>query len=124
MLKSIKNAKNIKNFLCKESNALTSPFSNFFAFMVVFLYTQNILVLGILGLFVFAPAPVLMALVQDTNSTMPTFMHSIYMGINFGLSSVVVLFIGVLGDSIGLNETFMICNILGIGTILAVWFRK
>ena len=93
-------------------------------FMGVFLYTQNILVLGVLGLFVFAPAPVLMALVQDTNSSMPTFMHSIYMGINFGLSSVVVLFIGFLGDSIGLNETFMICNILGIGTILAVWFRR
>ncbi len=91
-------------------------------FMALFLYTQNIIVLGILGLFVFAPAPVLMALVQDTDSPMPTFMHSIYMGINFGLSSIVVLLIGVLGDSVGLNETFVICNILGLGTLFTVLF--
>ncbi len=89
-------------------------------FMALFLYTQNIFVLGILGIFVFAPAPVLMALVQDTDSHMPTFMHSIYMGINFGLSSIIVLLIGFLGDSFGLNQTFIICNILGIGTLFAV----
>jgi FSR family fosmidomycin resistance protein-like MFS transporter len=90
--------------------------------MALFLFTQNIIVLGILGLFVFAPAPVLMALVQDTDSQMPTFMHSIYMGINFGLSSIIVLLIGVLGDSVGLNETFVICNILGLGTLFTVLF--
>ncbi len=91
-------------------------------FMALFLYTQNIVVLGFLGLFVFAPAPVLMALVQDTDSSMPTFMHSIYMGINFGLSSVIVLLVGFLGDSIGLNQTYIVCNVLGIGTLLAVLF--
>jgi FSR family fosmidomycin resistance protein-like MFS transporter len=88
-------------------------------FMALFLYFQNIFILAILGLFVFAPAPVLMALVQDTNSSMPTFMHSIYMGINFGLSSITILFIGVLGDYIGLNQTFVICNILGFGALLS-----
>ena len=86
--------------------------------MAVFLYFQNILVLSLLGVFIFAPAPVLMALVQDTNSSMPTFMHSIYMGINFGLSSIIVLLIGFLGDTLGLNQTFMICNILGFGAFL------
>ena len=91
-------------------------------FMALFVYTQNIIVLSFLGLFVFAPAPVLMALVQDTNSPMPTFMHSIYMGINFGLSSVMVLLIGYLGDRVGLNETYVICNVLGIGTLIAVVF--
>ena len=91
-------------------------------FMALFLYTQSIVLLAILGLFVFAPAPVLMALVQDTDSHMPTFMHSIYMGINFGLSSIIVLLIGFLGDNIGLNQTFVICNILGIGTLFAVLF--
>jgi len=93
-------------------------------FMGLFLYTQNIVVLALLGFFIFAPAPVLMAMVQDTNSPMPTFMHSIYMGINFGLSSLVVLFIGYLGDNIGLNQTFMICNILGLGTLGALYFHK
>jgi dipeptide/tripeptide permease len=53
---------------------------------------------------------------------MPTFMHSIYMGINFGLSSISVLFIGLLSDDIGLNQTFIICNILGIGALLSTLF--
>ena len=87
-------------------------------FMALFLYFQNIFILAILGFFIFAPAPVLMALVQDTNSPMPTFMHSIYMGINFGLSSIIVLLIGYLGDSIGLNQTFIVCNILGLGAFI------
>jgi FSR family fosmidomycin resistance protein-like MFS transporter len=91
-------------------------------FMAIFLYTHNIFILAILGFFIFAPAPVLMALVQDTNSPMPTFMHSIYMGINFGLGSIIVLLIGFLGDKLGLNETFIICNILGIGAFLVTLF--
>jgi FSR family fosmidomycin resistance protein-like MFS transporter len=86
--------------------------------MSLFLYFHLIVILALLGLFVFAPAPVLMAMVQDTNTSMPTFMHSIYMGINFGLSSIVVLFIGYVGDTVGLNETFLICNILGLGAFL------
>ena len=90
--------------------------------MAIFLYFHFIFILIFLGLFVFAPAPVLMALVQDTNSSMPTFMHSIYMGINFGLSSIMVLIIGYLGDKIGLNQTYIICNILGIGAILSTLF--
>ena len=92
------------------------------ALMGLFLYTQSIIFLGILGLFVFAPSPVLMALVQDTDSAMPTFMHSVYMGINFGLGSLVVLGIGYLGDNLGLNETFVICNVLGFGTFFVTLF--
>ena len=91
-------------------------------FMALFLYFHNILILAILGFFIFAPAPVLMALVQDSNSPMPTFMHSIYMGINFGLSSIIVLLIGYLGDTIGLNQTFIVCNILGLGAFLVTIF--
>jgi FSR family fosmidomycin resistance protein-like MFS transporter len=89
--------------------------------MALFLYFQSIYILAILGFFIFAPAPVLMALVQDSNSSMPTFMHSIYMGINFGLSSIIVLLIGYLGDNIGLNQTFMICNILGLGSFIVTF---
>jgi FSR family fosmidomycin resistance protein-like MFS transporter len=96
--------------------------------MGVFLYSNSLIVLALLGLVVFAPAPVLMAMVQDTNTSMPTFMHSIYMGINFGLSSIVVLFIGYLGDTIGLDKTFVVCNILGSGAFVVAFlmmkFRK
>ncbi len=93
-------------------------------FMALFIYFQNIFILGVLGFFVFASTPVLMALVQDTNSSMPTFMNSIYMAINFGVSSIIVFGIGFLGDSIGLNETYMVCNIMAIGTIFVALYLK
>ena len=104
----------------KQSLLISSTLAIFF--MSIFLKTHSLLALSLLGIFVFAPAPILMALVQDRSLDMPTFMHSIYMGINFGLSSIMVLIIGILGDKIGLNETFFICNILGIGTIIATFF--
>ena len=94
-------------------------------FMALFIYYQNMFILAILGFFIFSATPVLIAFVQDTNSSMPTFMNSIYMAINFGVSSIIVFAIGYLGDSIGLNETFVICNIMAVGTIMiALLFKK
>ena len=94
-------------------------------FMALFIYFNNMFILGFLGFFIFGATPVLIAFVQDTNSHMPTFMNSIYMAINFGVSSTVVFGIGVLGDWIGLNDTFILCNILALGTIItALAFKK
>ncbi len=94
-------------------------------FMALFIYFQNMFILAILGLFLFGSTPVLIAFVQDTNSNMPTFMNSIYMSINFGISSIVVFGIGYLGDNIGLNDTFIICNIIALGTIvMSLLFKK
>ena len=90
-------------------------------FMALFIYFQNIFILGILGFFVFASTPVLMALVQDTNSSMPTFMNSIYMAINFGISSIIVFAIGFLGDKIGLNDTYIVCNFMAFGTVVVAF---
>ncbi|HIP62272.1 MAG TPA: MFS transporter [Sulfurovum sp.] len=94
-------------------------------FMGLFVYFQNIFILAILGFFVFASTPVLIAFVQDTNTNMPTFMNSIYMAINFGVSSIIVFAIGYSGDKIGLNDTFVLCNIMAIGTIvMALLFKR
>lgn len=87
--------------------------------MALFLYSDSIYFLAIFGLFLFASGPVLMALVQDTNSDMPTFMNSIYMLINFGSTSIIVFAVGIAGDSLGLEKTYMICNIVALGTIPA-----
>lgn len=85
--------------------------------MGLFVYTGHIYILAFLGLFLFASGPVLMATVQDTNSHMPTFMNSIYMSINFGVSSIIVFTVGMLGDNWGLESTYIICSILAIGCI-------
>ena len=85
--------------------------------MALFIYTQNIFVLSVLGLFLFASGPVLLATFQDTESNMPTFMNSMYMFINFGISSVLVFALGFVGDWIGLEQTYQICVVFAIGMI-------
>ncbi len=85
--------------------------------MMVFIYTQNIFVLSVLGLFLFASGPVLMASIQDTDSSMPTFMNSMYMFINFGVGAVVVFALGIVGDWIGLEKTYELCTVFALGTI-------
>ena len=83
----------------------------------LFIYFNSIFLLPFVGLFILSTGPVLMASVQDTNSHMPTFMNSIYMSVNFGVSSIIVFAIGLLGDNLGLQTTYIICNIAAIGCI-------
>lgn len=71
----------------------------------------------ILGFFLFASGPVMLALVQETDTERPAFVNSIYMTINFAISSLMVLGIGFLGDSIGLVMTYKICAILAFFSI-------
>ena len=77
------------------------------------------ILLAVLGLFLFASGPVLMAATQDTNSNMPTFMNSMYMFINFGVGAVVVFVLGSVGDLIGLEQTYKYCVVFALGTIPA-----
>ncbi len=44
-------------------------------------------------------------------------MNSMYMFINFGVSSLVVFAVGFLGDGIGLQMTYKICTLFCIGSI-------
>lgn len=85
--------------------------------MGLFIHFSSVYILAILGLFLLASGPVLMASVQDTHSYMPTFMNSIYMSINFGVSSIIVFAVGLLGDNFGLETTYIVCNVLAIASI-------
>jgi FSR family fosmidomycin resistance protein-like MFS transporter len=85
--------------------------------MGLFIYFDTVYILPLVGLFLFATGPVLMATVQDTSSHMPTFMNSMYMSINFGVSAIIVFGVGLLGDNVGLDLTYIICNIIAIGCI-------
>jgi len=76
-----------------------------------------ILLLILLGIFLFASGPVILALVQETNTERPAFINSIFMSINFIISSVMVFIVGVLGDKIGLEVTFKICAFLAFFSI-------
>jgi len=114
-------AGNISDKIGRKNTLIISSIGSVMA-MVLFIYTHNIIVLSVLGLFLFASGPVLMAGMQDTKSSMPTFMNSMYMFINFGASSIVVFVIGMMGDHLGLERTYIICALVALGTIPAGFF--
>ncbi len=81
--------------------------------MLLFIYANEMMVfplLLLLGLLLFASGPVMLALVQETDTKRPAFVNSIYMFMSFGISSVMVLFVGMLGDHLGLELTYKICG--------------
>ena len=86
-------------------------------FMGLFSLMNSIIFLGFLGFFLFASGPVLLTIVQDTDTRMPTFMNSVYMSISFGISSLMALVVGFMGDTIGLSQSYIICSTIGIGLI-------
>lgn len=109
-------AGNISDRIGRRKTLLLSSMATV-AVMAIFVWTNSIVLLAVLGLFLFASGPVLMAATQDRKSHMPTFMNSMYMFINFGVSSLVVLAVGLLGDGIGLPLTYKICALICLGTV-------
>jgi FSR family fosmidomycin resistance protein-like MFS transporter len=80
--------------------------------------------LVLLGFFVFAPGPVLIALVQDQSKELPVFMNSIYMTVNFISAASAVFFAGLMGDWLGLEKTYLISSFLALGAIPFVLLLK
>lgn len=86
-------------------------------FMGLFSFLNSIIFLAFLGFFMFASGPVLLAIVQDTDTFMPTFMNGMYMTVNFSVASFVALIIGYLGDTFGLDFVYKLTSFVGIGSI-------
>ena len=80
--------------------------------------------LVLMGFFVFAPGPVLIALVQDRSKELPVFMNSIYMTLTFVTAALAVFFSGVMGDWFGLHKTYLISSFLALGAIPFVLLLK
>jgi FSR family fosmidomycin resistance protein-like MFS transporter len=80
--------------------------------------------LVLMGFFVFAPGPVLIALVQDRSKELPVFMNSIYMTLNFITAASAVFFSGLMGDWLGLEKTYLISSFLALGAIPFVLLLK
>ncbi len=73
--------------------------------------------LMILGFFLFASGPVLLAMVQDLGSERPAFINGIYMTINFFFGSLTVMLVGYLGDKAGLFFTYELIAVASLLTI-------
>ena len=97
--------------------------------IMMFLFINTVgwvsfLFLIMLGFFVFAPGPVLIALVQDRSKEFPVFMNSIYMTVSFITAASAVFFSGLMGDWLGLEKTYLISSVLALGAIPFVLLLK
>jgi FSR family fosmidomycin resistance protein-like MFS transporter len=73
--------------------------------------------LMVIGFFLMAPTPVLLASVNEIKSDHPAFVNSVYMMINFTISSIAALLVGLSSDMIGFKLTYQIAVLLSIGAI-------
>jgi len=85
--------------------------------------------LALLGIFMFANGPIMLSVIHELDTKMPTFINSVYMSINFSISSIVVLAMGVFGDAIGLKTTYIIAAVLayiaiGFASVLDATIQK
>ncbi len=74
----------------------------------------SIILLVVLGIFIFAPGPVMLASIHDKETKNGAFINGVYMGMNFLINSINVLAIGWLADRITLHTTFQISILWGI----------
>jgi FSR family fosmidomycin resistance protein-like MFS transporter len=81
-------------------------------------------VLIILGVFLFAPNPILLTVVNSTQSANKTFINGIYFTINFFLNSVMVMIVGFLADKLGLETAYKLSVLGGILAIPFIWTMK
>lgn len=76
------------------------------------------------GIVLFGSTPVLLALVQEQGSKHPALMNGSFTTINFISSALAVVAAGYAGDAWGLDATYKVSAILGLGAIPAVYFLK
>jgi FSR family fosmidomycin resistance protein-like MFS transporter len=82
------------------------------------------LVLPLIGFFLFAPTPVMLATVQELNTDKKAFVNSIYMTLNFFVSVVVYPVVGTLIDHIGFLPTIRIFAFLAYGAAPVVLITR
>ena len=97
--------------------------------LLMFLFTQldpiwGIPVLIVLGIFLFAPSPILLSVVNNTKTDNKTFVNGIYFTINFLLTSVMVMVMGFIADKLGLDTAYKLSVIGGVLAIPFIWTMK
>jgi MFS transporter, FSR family, fosmidomycin resistance protein len=87
------------------------------AAMAALVYSSPLLLvptLIVLGLLSFATNPVLLALVQDRAGGRPAVANGLFMTLNFGIRSGVILLIGLMADAWGLQDAYTWCAALSL----------
>jgi len=87
-------------------------------------HSYSIPLLLLLGLFLFGSTPVILAIVNDNSSAIPSFINGIYITLNFGISGGAVFLFGLLGDLIGLSAAFKIVSFSSLFSIPFILYLK
>jgi FSR family fosmidomycin resistance protein-like MFS transporter len=67
----------------------------------------NMVILALIGLFIFGSNPILLALVQDLKTDRPSFNNGIYMTISFAFGAPAGLLVGLLADKTSLDAIYL-----------------
>lgn len=73
--------------------------------------------LVLVGFAFFIATPVIMAIVQEQATEKPALLNSIYMTISFVINSLMVLLVGILSDTLGLDKTMLTTAIMAFVSI-------
>jgi FSR family fosmidomycin resistance protein-like MFS transporter len=102
---------------------MTTPFILFaFVHLTGWSRLPMLLALGFAGLMA---TPVIMAAVQESFPDNRALANGIYMALNFGIRSIVVVVVGGLADHAGMRQAFLVCAALGLaGTPFVYWLPR
>jgi FSR family fosmidomycin resistance protein-like MFS transporter len=109
----------ISDKIGRKKVLLISSFLNPVLFYL-FIITNSIfsfIFLILLGFFIFAFTPVLLALVNESKSEFPTFLNGVFMTINFLTSAISISIIGFSADWFSMETTYLLAAVIGFGTI-------
>jgi MFS transporter, FSR family, fosmidomycin resistance protein len=109
----------------KKVLIISSMFIPFLLFLFIILpNVVSLLALILLGFFLFAFTPVMLAMVNEKKSELPTFINGVFMTINFLTSAITISLVGLSADYFSLNTTYYLSALLSIGAIPFVLLIK
>ena len=84
----------------------------------------QLLVLLVTGFSLLSTTPVMLAMVQEYSVDGSSAANGVFMMISFLARSAVVVLVGFVADMVGLEKTFVICGVMGLGGIPFVFALK
>jgi FSR family fosmidomycin resistance protein-like MFS transporter len=84
----------------------------------------QIIILAILGLFLFAPTSVLLALIHEQKSDNLAFLNGTFMFLNFFIGAIVYPVVGYMADKMGFEKTFYYAALFSFGSVIIVFLSR
>ena len=100
--------------------AIVSPILMYIFTFIQGFWTLPILI--IMGVFLISSTPILLAVVHELETQRLAFVNGVYMTINFTMSSLMVLLVGIASDFFGINFTYKASAFVGLIAIVFVVF--